>query len=258
MTIAIVQSSTPTEVDSGLSATTTFSSNPTAGNAIVIVSAHYDTGNTFGTVSFSDGVNSYTVDLTDSHPYLLINTGSTFGIAAHGSPLTITATYSSGSSGNMRWMLAAFELSGLGGFDQAATNLGNTTTTPSSGSTGTLANANSFVLAAVTASSSLAGATVPPTGGPGTYTSIISDLTGSDFQYAELARQLILSNNSAVSASWGTISTTAYWLAAVSVYKAAGGGGSGGNQPLTLLNVAKLLSRPVQRHRSPQPFKRAA
>lgn len=223
MSVGIVQASTPREAATGLSATTAFSSNPTAGNAIVTFCTHNDEGSAGGAVTFSDGVNTYTNDYSNQHQSNLysIYFASSFVIAAHGSPLTVTATYSAGTSGNQRWLLSAYEVSGLGAFDQGAQNIGNPTTTPTTGATGTLANANSLLLAAVCANQSLAGATVPPTGGPGTFTDIIHDLTGASSVYGDLAYQVQTSGTSAVNASWGTITTGCEWIAAVAVYKAS-------------------------------------
>jgi hypothetical protein len=223
VSIVIVQASTPTKSSGSLTATTAFSSNPTAGNAIVVAYAHWDTGASNNTTTFSDGHNTYDIDYRNGHVSntLEVDFVSTFGIAGSGSPLTISAVYGGGTAANMRWGLAAWELSGLGGFDQGAQNFNVGSTTPTTGSTGTLANANSFVMAAFGANGSASGATVPPTGGPGSYTDAVNDLTGASGWIGDVARQLIASSTAAVSAAWGTMSGSPFWVSGLAVYKAA-------------------------------------
>jgi hypothetical protein len=223
MAIAIVQASTPVETGSGLSATTVFGSDPTPGNAIIVVATHLDLGGTGNSISFADGVNSYTTDYVATRiagGIYNVVFGSSFSVPGHATPLSVVATASSGTSGNAHWLLAALEVSGLAAFDQGQQNIGNPSTTPTTGSTGTLANANSLILAGLCANSAITGVTIPPTDAYGAFTDIIHDITGTGSNYGGLAYQLIPNNNAPENVAWGTIPSES-WAAAAAVYKAA-------------------------------------
>ena len=224
-----VQWSTPTQFTTMLGGsapwtrTTVFGSNPTAGNTIVVFSTHADGGSTGGNVSFSDAVNgAYTDDYHSYHSSSLAQLNwASFANIAVSTPKTITMAYSSGVAANQQGILVAVELSGCGGFDQGASTVNAGGTTPASGSTGTLSVANSIVLASMLANTAgaLTGQTIPPTGGPGVYTDSSSSFAGPPI--GDLAYQRITGSTVAVSAAWGTISPSSYWLAGVAVYKAA-------------------------------------
>ncbi|MFW1012967.1 hypothetical protein ACEV93_25205, partial [Vibrio parahaemolyticus] len=73
-----------------------------------------------------------------------------------------------------------------------------------------------LAIAAMThANMSFGGGTYPPTGGPGTYTSMISHTNRADADYQ------VLSTSAGVGANWGTLSQTGKYTALVAVYMPA-------------------------------------
>ena len=220
MAISVVQVSTLGVYGDSLTGTTAFTNPPTAGNAIIYMEAHNDSSEASSSYTVSDGHNAYTQDLNNSHISGLqeVGIGSTLNLPSGLGALTLTFTRSAGTAADSIGGLVAIEVSGLAtsAFDAHSVN-DATSTTPTTGATGTLAQGSELLIAIVGANSSLTGATVPPTGGPGTFTSL-NEITGY-FGFYQMAYQIQTTGTTAVNVSWGTISSSNFWVASVATYK---------------------------------------
>lgn len=181
----------------------------TAGNSIIVCASLYIYGGGTPTVSASDGT-AYSTDV--SH---VISAGSDRPIAgimrlhnvSSGSK-TITVTIGGGiSAGNCNGSIVAYEVSGLANAapDKTATG-GTTSTTPATGSTGTLTQANNFAIAALAATAT--GADLPSG-----WTNLITTDGRQDYK--------VLSSTSSISADWGTFNASGGWAGVLAVYKDA-------------------------------------
>jgi hypothetical protein len=190
----------------------------TAGNALITLVAHSQIDGGGGTLSVSDGV-SYNADIptTDSGGAVQIFTGSRYAVSA--GSYTATATSTAGVAANSNFDMILYEVSGLttNGFDQKATAPGNSTGPYATGNTGALAQPSEIMFALVSALDG-SGATVPPTGGPGTYTDDGHSFTNSGQDYG-FAHQIQSSGTAAVSASFGSSVSSQKWVVGVATYK---------------------------------------
>lgn len=224
MSIAIAQISTIGYYTNSLTATTVFASGPAAGNAIIYIEQHFDSGASSSGFTVGDGHNTYNSDLVESHlsGTLEIAIGSAYNVPSGEPALTLTFTRTAGTAPNSLGSVIALEVSGLltNGFDQSASNDNASSTTPTTGATGVLAASNELILCALNANASLAGATSPPTGGPGTFIDLSNSLTGF-FGFYDFAYQIQSTGTAAVNCSSGTLNTACFWTMAVATYRAA-------------------------------------
>jgi hypothetical protein len=195
----------------------------TAGNTIISCVNHEDFGSTAPAISVSDGV-SYTADeafqLSSAYDSGIYRSSSVTA-GTH----TVVATASSGTTGNSFGSVVAVEISGLAAspVDQAAVGHNIASTTPSVGPTSVLAQANELLIVCYVANGVTTGITWPPTGGPGTFTTIDNSLSTND---SASAQQIQTSGTSAVTVSAGTTPTRG-WVMPLVTYKAAASGNNG-------------------------------
>jgi hypothetical protein len=170
-------------------------------------------------VTASDGDGAYVQDAWTRNNSGLTSCWSGHRSNASSGSHTVTATSTGGTAANTFGAVALLEVSGLalGCFDQAIWAQANSTGPIASGSTGTLATSNSLVIAATQLQAAWLGFSPPPTGGPGTYTALISD----SGQRSDLDYQVIASSTAAVSASWGSNTNSGRWSALCAVYSSS-------------------------------------
>ena len=222
MTISIVQSNigSPTYYSNTTGQAFYALTGVTAGNAILVSTSLVDTNFNTTAISVSDGT-GYAVDASQNYgnnslaySFSLLNVSA----GSH----NITASGAASNYGGYSGAIIVMEVSGLrttGAFDKTAGAKGHSTGPVATGTTGSLSNANSLIVA-VAASVPASGLTIPPTGGPGTYTSAISFTTSTN---ADIDYQIQTSGTSGVSASWGTASGSSLWACLVATYQASGG-----------------------------------
>lgn len=179
-----------------------------ADSSILVAAGLYIYGGGTPTVSANDGTD-YTTDVTN-----VFSSGSDRPTAAimrlHGvtsGSKTITVTVGGGiSAGNIYGSIRAYEVSGLANAapDKTATG-GATSSSPATGSTGTLTQASNFALAVLAVSGT--GADLP------------SGWTNA-FDAGDDGRQdyLITSATTALTVDWGTLDSSGGWSGAAAVY----------------------------------------
>lgn len=221
MSIALVQTSTPAAFSGTSSAATTLNG-VTSGNTIIVIVAHVDTNGgapTFTTVdSQSQTVNqdAFAKNTAQGASGALICSLYSANSGTH----TITATASTDGAESQGYVVA-MEFSGIAasGFDKKSTNTGQSQT-PTTGNTSALTVGNELVVCALAYFNGGAGGTYPPTGGTGTYTSVVNHTSGSQTYDGDY--QIDTTNStSAVSAAWGTITASGKWAACVATYEPA-------------------------------------
>lgn len=234
MAIALVQianGGVAHETYGSLTTAVSFASNTTTGNAIIFIKQSFDISQGAGTFAVTDGVNSYTNDVTNAHVggYLWLTIGSAANITGAVTP-TITATQGAGpTAGTFAQSFIAMEVSGLatvGPFDQSSTAYNTASNSPATGATAGLVSANEFIVCAMNANGALTGLTHPPTTGVGTFTTLGSDTTGGGGSFFDFDYQIRTLSTLPTSAAWGTMSTTPFWCAAIATYHAASAGGN--------------------------------
>jgi hypothetical protein len=216
MTTAVLVQTSTAGLYGGTSLTATATLNGvTAGNTLIALVGHQDFGNNNYTMAVSDAQGSYSPDAylirsSNGRPSAGVFSLFTANAGTH----ACSAVASLGTVGNSFGALVLQEWSGLSALDQAASNSAGGTTTPTSGTTATLAQNNDVIFTILSSNSTQAGGTFPPTGGPGTYTQVFnSTLVDQDYQ-------IIQSSTAAVSASWGTLTAAANWAAVIATYTA--------------------------------------
>jgi hypothetical protein len=224
MAISVVHTATGT-FSGSLSATATING-VTAGNMLIVVISHEDSGGGVSFFNISDGGGTYTQDYwAASSGGGAVSIAGAHRKAATSTNYTVTVTARTGTAANSNGAIALLEVSGLSDacFEQYAATGGQSTGPDSSGATSTLSMSNSLVVAALSTIQGFTGLTFPPTGGPGTFTSLIS----SSGQFADLDYQVISGSTSAVTTTWGTASGSGKWTAGCAIYRGAGYTGPG-------------------------------
>ncbi len=213
MSLTPVQTSTPGNFGGSLTATTTLTG-VTAGNHIIVVAMHGDTVGTAPNLSASDAQGAYAVDVDAASGGGVARTKLFRLTNANAGTHTISVVASSGAPANSEGAIVALEVPPVI-LDKSATG-GASSTTPSAGPTAALAGTGELVIAGVFhVNMSVGGGTFPPTGGTGTYTSLgVAHSNEADADYQTLT------SAAAVSASWGTFSSSGRWTALVGVYQA--------------------------------------
>jgi hypothetical protein len=223
MAIALVQQSTTGSYAGGsLSASATLSG-VTSGNTLISIICHLDEGGTTPTFTLSDGQGTYAQDSTALGTYESVVIGSLF--TANSGSHTVTGTAGSGTTSNSFGRIILTEWSGIAtsGQDQASSNIyNNNITQPTTGTTAGLATSSDLIIAALSFGNVSTGGTFPPTGGPGTYTSLMS-AQAYGFGFGDMDYQIIASSSAGVSAAWGTLSNSGKGAAAIMTYKPTGG-----------------------------------
>lgn len=194
----------------------------TSGNTIIDCVNHVDFGSTTPTLTVSDG-SSHTNDES------ITQSGQTFsGVfrlsSASAGTHTVVATASSGTTGNSFGSVVSIEVAGLAASPVDQIAVGHANGTAPSVTSAALSQANELLVACYQANGSPTGITWPPTGGPGTFTSINNSIASSD---SAAAQQIQTSGTSAVTASAGTTASV-LWVMPLVTYKAAVAAGSGG------------------------------
>jgi hypothetical protein len=224
MSIAFVQAATAVSII-GSAAGSVSLSGVRAGNTLICLLGQYNTAETTTTWTVVDsetGTPNYNQDV------LVVNNGTSTGMCASlynalAGAHTVTATAAGVAAADCFGNILLAEFSGIAtnGFDKHATQSIFGTATGTS-TTGTLAAANELLIAVMSADGSLAGATSPPTGGPGTFINLFSSLTGGfyeDFDY-----QIQTTGTTGVAANWGTTTANTTMANLISTYKAATAG----------------------------------
>lgn len=212
---AVVQVSTKGAFSNNTTASATLTG-VTAGNTLLAVVTHHNNQSNGAGTTVSDGT-AYTNDLFkagsggDSGAFSLeVFRLDNAGAGSH----TATTTASFGTTGYGQIIL--IEASGLiaSPTDATVSSNGNSTH-PSSGTTATLAQSVELAIAVMTTdASSVAGETNPPSG----WTSNYNDTsTGSN---TLSINSQITAATTALSASWGTLTTACQWIAGIVTYKA--------------------------------------
>lgn len=211
----------------------------TVGSAVSIgdhVIAYFceDENRTLSSIADSKG-NTWAIDVQVTNTFSGGTTGRCIAIcsakitSALTTSDTITATHS-GGGGTVK-SLGAFSVSGLDTTahkDLTSTGTGNNGTAWTTGSTGTLSQADELVVTACS------GTINNVTNNPGTWTEILDRF---DTDLALAAQYKIVSATTAQTGA-GTWSNNVDWAAAIVTYKAAGGGGGGVTvKPLSALGV---------------------
>jgi len=194
-----------------LSATTTLTG-VTAGNHIILLAMHGDLGGNGPTLSASDAQGSYAIDV-DSNLGLGLARVTMFRLAnANAGTHAITCTASTGTTANSVGTTIAIEVPPVT-LDQSNIAGGNGTAVSVS-PTSSLAAVNELAVAGIFANNLLTGGgTFPPTGGTGTYISLVHAHDGDgDYQ--------ILTSTAGVGANWGTLSFSGKWAAVIGAYNA--------------------------------------
>lgn len=220
MSILRVQTSTIGYFNGTDAAATVFSNPPTPHNAITFILLGLDSAEQSGTFSVTDPAtsNTYSIDVNNVHTFGRIAglNGSAFDIGANaGNPLTLNAVYS-GSTG-INGGIIAVEWSGLAAFDKYATAVNTSSTTPAAGPTAALSGTESIAIGSVIATSTLAGATAPPSG----YTDLWQSLAGTDGTFGDIGFLHITGSNAAQRVNWGTTSSPSFWVATLATYLAS-------------------------------------
>lgn len=214
MTITVVQTGTLGDFnEASLSATSTISASA-AGNRIILAGWHEDAGGASGSIAVSDGT-SYSMDLINVHSSSFDYLFCASRVNAGGGTTGVTATYSTGSTANSRGRCVALEVSGLAASAFDSTNSAKagivTSTTPTVTSGSPITNP-SLVICCFQASSTLSGATVPPSG----FTQLASDLAAATGSFGWCGYG-IFASTAAVTAALGTVAST-NWVAQIAVY----------------------------------------
>lgn len=201
----------------------------TAGSTLTCLVSHVDFDATAPSISVTDsgGANGYPLI-----QQAIINNRLTIGIYSRqnvsAGTYTATAVPSSGTAPNSFGRAFLIETAGVQNINYdpngLASNTNVSSTTPTTGSTGTLTSANEMVFGILASGTSLAGATVPPTGGT-TWITLFSDLTNAS-QNPTVFFYKHVTANTALNASLGTITTADYWAGVLASFidtTAAGG-----------------------------------
>ena len=223
MSISVSSASTVTNWnDTSLANANTINSVPSGAVSVFALWTYIDYADSTPTFSVSDGSNSYSVDVVGRN-----GSGQASGIAhfdytansAGNKTVTVTP---SGTSGNDYGRLLCVYVTGLSSssFDKSGTG-NNTSTTPTCVIGTALSTSNEVIFSVLgSADNSLAGATTPPTSSQGTFTNLLSDLTGSSIATAVISYSIV-SATTAPSVAWGTISSSTQWNSCMATYKAA-------------------------------------
>ena len=183
----------------------------TPGNFGVVCINFFDSSGSTTTFGCSDGQGAYTADFFANYSGLQVATFSLANLNSGTHNLNVTTT---SLAANTHGQAAFYELSGgVTAVDQFVSASNNSTGPVASGSTAPLNAANEILFAlAVTANTV---ATIPPTGGPGTYT---QDINRTDAGIFYLAHQIQTTGTSAVSNTYGT-QTSGKWIDATVTYQ---------------------------------------
>jgi hypothetical protein len=186
----------------------------TTGNTILVCASLYIYGGVTPTLSASDGT-GYTTDIENVYAFgsdrpcagimRLHNVSS----GTH----TITVTIGGGvSAGNCNGSIRAYEISGLQNADPDKTATGgNGSTTPATGTTATLSQANNFVIGALAATAT--GADLPSG-----WTNLITTDGRQDY--------ILTAATTGIQANWGSFDASGGWSGVLAVYKDVAAGGS--------------------------------
>jgi hypothetical protein len=216
---AIVQISAKGLFSNATTATCTLTG-VTSGNTIAAFVNHYNSAGSGSGTTVSDGT-SYTNDIRipghgGASGFSSLEVFQLLSAAAGTHTIVSTAAVAVNGFGQMVCM----ELSGLSSspFDQSASS-SNNSTTPSVGPTGTLA-VSSELCFAVYCNPGVAttGITNPPTPAS-TWVSQYADSSTADLPL--YIASLISPSTAALSASWGTLSTSGQWIAAIVTFQPA-------------------------------------
>ena len=213
MAITVVQVSTVANWVGGTTASPSLTG-VTSGNTLIAVYSLASFFSPPGSVSVNDG-SAYSIENSQT---VTGDTTYNCGIARLGNVGAGTHTAVCTSNGASTYGNAILvEVSGIQNVvaDKLANNTGSSTT-PTSGSTGTLSQANEIIFSVLVADSSLSGFTYPPTG----YTGLFQD---SGFCPGAACYQIVAANT-ALNTSWGTASTTTNWGACAATLLALAAG----------------------------------
>jgi hypothetical protein len=227
MAITVVQKGTGTASTGSLTSSSMSATGITAGNALIVVVGHEDSSGTNPTISISDGQGSYIADQTGTRGNQ-VWTGIYSLFNANAGTHTISGVASSGTAADSFWSLNWMEVSGLGAsdsFDVGAENSANTSTTPTSGTSASLAQASELVVCALTGNIGFTGGTFPPSGGNNTpFIVIYSNLAGTGGVSFDSDYQINTSVTTGVAATWGTVGSSQIWVGVIGTYKASTSG----------------------------------
>lgn len=216
-----------------------FSTATTAGNRILVrlVTDHGGTANGVTAIS-GGGAGSLTRNssqgVSQSSQSICIDFWS--GVVSSGATTGLTFTWSTSNNTHIFWRIE--EWSGLGAFDKVSTLTSGSSTSPLSGSSGTLSNANSMIFGIVEWRTS---ASTTPTAGS-TYTGLASRQSALQNIMGIAVQHKAVSATTAVTSDM-TLSPTNVWGAVVAAYAdSAPGGGSASPQPMSFPGNEILMS----------------
>lgn len=187
------------------------------GDLLVAFVAHlqFDSLGSDFTVADADG--SYTIATPNFGGEIGI--GIATRIATSAGSHTATATGSAGSAANSQGyiVLSRFSTGGSSASFDNGTGQRANSTTPSTGSA-SLTGSNDLLLVGFDCETSMAGATTPPVGGPGAFTNVFLDLTGSGNAPTIFAWQILSGALASINVNCGTLSTSGVYAAVVEAF----------------------------------------
>lgn len=210
---ALVQSLTNTSVNVTNPATAAFGAATTTGNKLIVGLVMDASGATNYTTGISGGgVTTFTRDVGQGNA-TDISMEIWSGVVTAGATTALTFTWSAASATRLVWLIE--EWSGLGPFDKASTLTTGTSTAPLSGSSGTLALADSVAFGLVEWRTGASTQTL----GAG-YSNLITNGSATTSAVFGAMESQVTSATTALTAAM-TLGTSRKWGALVAVYSAA-------------------------------------